>query len=524
MAAGLEPWERGFLNAVAKRESAGEYNVRWNGPGNAPAYFEDFKDHPRIFVDNGAGDVSSAAGRYQITASTWDSLPARFRVGGFTPENQDRAALYLAEQRFNAQLGAGEDDFRTIMRNGTTEQILSVKRALGSTWAALGDGSMTDQEFLNIFRGSEGIAGGGTGTPTLPNIWEDERYTGMSFDQRMNLSGQAAQTAAAMQSAVDQQKQQTADLLRAALAAGTDGAREGIETAIRNGDVPLDQMDDLLNLTAKDREEERSGQQFIRNAQAGIRMGNTGDNQQAAMRFYQDAGVYAGMQQQDPQAAELFAQTFAQTGVMPPEMETLLSGMIASSDPTQMQYGMSVLNSLRSKDRGNFALAMDADLVEATNAWNIAVRYAPQGDTAAIISRFNEWKSPENRAIRERYEEDAIKLLQEITNDDMLQYFMSVPEQWDMFGQPTLPAAPAALSLFRSDADQLFQQYYPLFQDKKATMEFVAEQMSYNWGRETVGGGEELGLGQLMYLAPSSPAAGYERIRLGSGHCIRADR
>jgi lysozyme len=50
------------------------------------------------------GCRSSAAGRYQLIRLTWLGIKSRLRLPDFSPDSQDRAALYLIENR-----GALED-------------------------------------------------------------------------------------------------------------------------------------------------------------------------------------------------------------------------------------------------------------------------------------------------------------------------------------------------------------------------------------------------------------------------------
>jgi muramidase (phage lysozyme) len=64
--------------------------------------FPNFKDHPRIKVhrmSRGKSIVSSAAGAYQILQSTWDGIRDILGLSNFSPENQDRAAVYLIRRR-----------------------------------------------------------------------------------------------------------------------------------------------------------------------------------------------------------------------------------------------------------------------------------------------------------------------------------------------------------------------------------------------------------------------------------------
>lgn len=79
----------------------------------------DMRDHPAITGEwrgerlpdamckaagFGPGCVSTAAGRYQLIKPTWLACKTRLRLPDFSPESQDRAALYLIENR-----GALED-------------------------------------------------------------------------------------------------------------------------------------------------------------------------------------------------------------------------------------------------------------------------------------------------------------------------------------------------------------------------------------------------------------------------------
>ena len=90
--------ERAFLDMIAYSEgTAGHgddgYNVLF-GYGT----FDSYADHPRIYVPFGKTN-SSAAGRYQILARTWDSLKVKIDLPDFSPASQDAAALELIRER-----------------------------------------------------------------------------------------------------------------------------------------------------------------------------------------------------------------------------------------------------------------------------------------------------------------------------------------------------------------------------------------------------------------------------------------
>lgn len=200
-AAGLAPQERGILNGIAAGESPG-YNV-WNGGST----FEGYEDHPA--ATGSAPGESTAAGKYQFTLGTWRLATTSYertygvKVPDFSPEWQDRVALYWAEKRFNELNGEGLT-FKGVLASGDPQQILKIKKVLGNPrggdknaveWQGIGDGYMSDAIFLEVVTGQRGIAGGGTGAPTAPNVWTDPRFANLSLDSKLNFANQAVAAA-----------------------------------------------------------------------------------------------------------------------------------------------------------------------------------------------------------------------------------------------------------------------------------------------------------------------------------------
>lgn len=124
VATDLPAHAKAFLNATAGGESGGAYNIRYTPRGGK--HFELNGEHPRIF-EPGPHGKSSAAGRYQFTATTWDSMGG----GEFTPENQDRKAWALAQKDYKARTGRDLDG--DLQKYGMTDSIQSV---LTPTWQA----------------------------------------------------------------------------------------------------------------------------------------------------------------------------------------------------------------------------------------------------------------------------------------------------------------------------------------------------------------------------------------------------
>lgn len=91
-----------FLRVIREGESSQEpvaYRMRWGGLGKPVAYFDDFTRHPRIFESTTGGRQSSAAGAYQIVATTYDSIAPTLGITDFSPESQDKLAIALIDRR-----------------------------------------------------------------------------------------------------------------------------------------------------------------------------------------------------------------------------------------------------------------------------------------------------------------------------------------------------------------------------------------------------------------------------------------
>lgn len=161
MSSDIPPEGQKLLNAISRTESGGAYNaIVGSGKYGAPATFSDYSDHPRIkgvgltkaggewlhVNDPRQRDFSTAAGKYQITARTWDALRARYPdLTDFSPKNQDKAAWYLAQEDYKRRTG---NDLTQDLKDSS--KAGSIGQALSATWTSL-PGGMESQVSASKF-------------------------------------------------------------------------------------------------------------------------------------------------------------------------------------------------------------------------------------------------------------------------------------------------------------------------------------------------------------------------------------
>jgi muramidase (phage lysozyme) len=95
-----EPRMKAFLDVIAYAEGTSHakgYSALYGGE-----LFNDFSCHPRrIIIKKSCNRLlgSTAAGRYQILARSWDHYASVLHIKDFSPQNQDKIAVALIRQR-----------------------------------------------------------------------------------------------------------------------------------------------------------------------------------------------------------------------------------------------------------------------------------------------------------------------------------------------------------------------------------------------------------------------------------------
>jgi muramidase (phage lysozyme) len=112
------PYVENYKSFLGKAEGA-DYNTIVGGKT-----FDDFSKHPGVIGATTKEGTSTAAGRYQITKSTYDNYASKLGINDFSPQSQDKIAEAIFKDK-----GAWDD-----ISKGDYE---SANKKLGSTWASL---------------------------------------------------------------------------------------------------------------------------------------------------------------------------------------------------------------------------------------------------------------------------------------------------------------------------------------------------------------------------------------------------
>ena len=139
--------QKAFLDMISVPEGTsgpGGYRVMFTGK----LFDNGFVDHPRQ-LQHANGISSDAAGRYQFLSTTWDDCQRALSLADFSPDNQDRAALYLIQQRGAlASVNAGD--------------VVGACNLVSYEWASLppgryGQPSITFKEVEEVFQQKGGV-------------------------------------------------------------------------------------------------------------------------------------------------------------------------------------------------------------------------------------------------------------------------------------------------------------------------------------------------------------------------------
>lgn len=500
VAAGLKPYERGVLNAISSVESPG-YNVRYGGVGSSGKTFDSYADHPRIYEKRPDGRVSSAAGRYQFTASTWDWVAKEAGLTDFSPESQDRGAIWLARHIYNSQLVAGEMTFDQVLASGNRTLIENMPKMLtDATGGWEGFRHMSGKEFYNKVMGVTGVAGGGTGSPQMPNVWTDERFAGMSYDDKLRAAALADQQAAAIaKQESDAAKAKHEALYQDAMQKALDGQlTDKDEYALREAGA-LTKASEIKAY----RENVKIGQDTVaRMSRVVDALSNGGfisreDNSALNKLVGQEGLQKLGNMDTEYLQNDLLPLAY-RAGYFPSDSAKMLTDMMHKGG-REGDFAMQILQNAYSANPNMIAASgiSESDQKQIAMSATLSEYYNPEQVREKIARATDPTLAASNKAI----ETEAQKAFAKITNESLLDQF----DPGMFTRQPDAPVVSSQVDAFRSDMSLLFTEGYKLTGDKDQALQYATKQMQQHWGTTTLGSPEPL-KGKITGIEHSRPA------------------
>jgi muramidase (phage lysozyme) len=169
----IPPEGKALLDVIGAGESGGDYSRSY---GDAPD-ITSYANHPHQEFAGPNGTTTSAAGKYQFEAGTYDRLAKLLGLTDFTPESQDRAAWALAQQDYFAHTGRNLD---ADLKSNDPKRLAMIGQVLHSTWTSLtGSNQMATalQERLRVDQ------------PTPRTDATPARPQGLSLPQHASIEG-----------------------------------------------------------------------------------------------------------------------------------------------------------------------------------------------------------------------------------------------------------------------------------------------------------------------------------------------
>lgn len=163
-----------LLETIAGPESGGQYDIRYTPDGGSK--FSDLSRHPNIAEPTRDGRQSTAAGKYQFVKGTWDRAARALGLKDFSPQSQDKAAWWLAQQDYQSHTGR---DLLSDLKSPDANVQAGIRRTLSQTWEGLK--GMGDGDFASKIAAGPASVGAGASA----------QYANIPLERRIELARQA---------------------------------------------------------------------------------------------------------------------------------------------------------------------------------------------------------------------------------------------------------------------------------------------------------------------------------------------
>lgn len=470
----LPPQAAGILSAIAKRESGGKYDIRYDG--GAGAKITSFVDHPRIFSPTPDGQKSSAAGKYQFIDSTWDAAAAGAGVKDFSPESQDAAAWYWAQKTY-ADFSAHR---KSLTQAIAEEDWGSIRKALGSQWE--GVKHMSDAEFAKAFAEGSGQYG------DYANVINDPSFSSIPFANRQALENDAFNEANTEYAALLQQQRAQEEARLNSLYVGLmDGTLGQADINNLRDEGILRDYDDIAKAT-KILEDRGKDVRAYNEGEAKLTAGGVwvqsdeDDRKRANALFGEDGRTQLEAASQDYVQQTLLPR-YDKMQMLAPDAANLLSAMSRGTNVQQAAFAFETLRQLRERQPESFGTQFNEETQKQLDFWEIRRNYYSPEDLVAQIQ--NRGVDQATRQAQSLLRADAAEQAKELTVEDIQPLYESVIP-WQ---SAELPISYRGKTLLEKEFRALYTDAYVKTGGNPDEAKALAEkQISRVWTLSNIGG------------------------------------
>jgi len=478
----LPPAAGGILNAIAKRESGGKYDIRYDG--GAGSRIESFVDHPRTgaTITSGphAGQQSTAAGKYQFIGSTWDAAAAGAGVRDFSPESQDAAGWYWAQKTYADATGRRESLTAAIAAGKWGE----IKAALGTQWE--GVKGMSDEEFQQAFEEGSGVYA------DISAVQNDPRFGNLAFDTRMALEADGRAAADAEYNALlDQQRKMEEQRLNSLYVGLFDGKQGLSDIESMREEGILRDYDDISK-AYKILDDRLGKQRWYREGeskltQGGVWVPQDDEDKKRANALFGDSGRAALEATDQAYVSETLLPRYAKMQMVAPDQANMLTAMTRDANAARAAYAFEALRQMRETAPEVFGNDFPEELQKKLDHWELRRNYAGPEELVAKIQ--NRGTDQAARQAQSLLRADAKEAAKELTVEDIQPIYESV-----------IPWQSAEVPLTSGGKTRLEREFRTLFEDAFVETDGNADEakalaekrISRVWALSNIGGGARI--------------------------------
>lgn len=452
-----------------------------DGPSDAPVEGYGELENGETFTSFDAHPGDQRAGRYQLTPEAWEEARSALNLPNFTPENQDRAAWWIAGQEYrdltdrNLQADLASSD--PVLIEQARQSLLEIQEREGSALLFQDLEEMSAEEFYRQVSFSR---------PTLPSTVFDDSFASIPFEDRLTIFGEQSdevnQRIIAAQAEASERRSSMLEQLSANISLGNAGMAD-IQRVNKDYNLLPTEMEDLVTALERSQGERRSLASFASSLQSSNMFF---DRSQAGERRLADryaAERYAsGMQERD---VDMFQNRVMRDvdrlNYVPQPVRDTLGRMMRSDNPEDVDFAMAGMLALYSDRPHLFEQDFSDEETAIARYMSTVGRFLPREESMAVV---NQLRNPANAEILRQADTVYSQSLR-----DNYEWFQpsTIASQIDRGWGETGVSTPQQGVALQREFSELFRQGLYGGMPPRDARTYAEEALQNRWGETTVG-------------------------------------